>query len=187
MRGWRENHAVSSSREKTGSSCTSCCLPRRPKRKHTVDFHGRIHTHTHTHTMDVLRYMYTIVGLQSTECVSNLIFDFNEVKVLQRLTLNTYLLHLRHLWDWFLQVFYELEQLFGTLGTEGKYLLLVWAKRWEDGDAVRIIWGSAADIQFSPNRSKKRHGKNSLQEFYTTGIKIPFGCRFNVVLLLEIL
>lgn len=41
------------------------------------------------------------------------------------LTLNAYLLHLRHLCDRLLQVVQKLEQLLGTLGTEVKYLLLV--------------------------------------------------------------
>lgn len=59
------------------------------------------------------------------------------------LTLYAYLLHLWHLCDWFLQVFDKLEQLLSTLGTEIKYLFLVWAKWWEDGNTMGIVWGAA--------------------------------------------
>lgn len=41
------------------------------------------------------------------------------------LTLDAYLLHLGHLCDGLLQVFYKLEQLLCTLGAEVEYLLLV--------------------------------------------------------------
>lgn len=41
------------------------------------------------------------------------------------LTLDAYLLHLRHLRDGLLQVFQELEELLGALGTEVQNLLLV--------------------------------------------------------------
>lgn len=57
------------------------------------------------------------------------------------LTLDAYLLHLGHLWDGLLQVFYELEQLLGTLGTEVENLLLVWAIWGEDCDSMRVVCG----------------------------------------------
>lgn len=63
------------------------------------------------------------------------------------LTLDAYLLHLRHLRDGLLQVFQELEELLGALGTEVQDLLLVWAKRWEDGDAVRVVCGQRGTLR----------------------------------------
>lgn len=60
------------------------------------------------------------------------------------LTLDAYLLHLRHLRDRLLQVLHELEELLGALGAEVEHLLLVRPEGRDDGDGVRVVWGSAA-------------------------------------------
>lgn len=57
------------------------------------------------------------------------------------LTLNAYLLHLRHLRNRLLQVLHELEELLGTLAAEVEHLLLVGAEGRDDGDAVGVVWG----------------------------------------------
>lgn len=84
------------------------------------------------------------------------------------LTLDAYLLHLRHLRDRLLQVLHELEELFCALGTEVEHLLLVGAKGRDDGDAVGVVWRSRSRLE-AGERSRYSRGEEATYIRFQTG------------------
>lgn len=77
------------------------------------------------------------------------------------LTLDAYLLHLRHLRDRLLQVLHELEELFCALGTEVEHLFLVGAEGRDDGDAVGVVWRSRSRLE-AGEQSRCARGRRGL-------------------------
>lgn len=103
-----------------------------------------------------------------------------EKKKRGRLTLNAYLLHLRHLGDGLLQVFQELEQLLGTLGAEVEHLLLIRAERREDGDAVWVVCRQdmRQTVSQSVSQAVRRAVGRSISQSANRAQKAPTYTRF---------